>query len=136
MSSPRIVLFATASSPWCAEARAAVAAAGEPWEERDPDRDPEALRDLIMYSAASLVPTVVVGNRVMVGFDPEAFKRLLRLPPVKFPAPADYDRDEREGARRGRSGPSVSRAGDAGREAQAWPPAACPADEDYSRPED
>jgi glutaredoxin len=52
MSSPRIVLYATASCPYCAEARAAITSSGESWEERNPLASPEALRELLMHATA------------------------------------------------------------------------------------
>ncbi len=85
MSTPRILLYATASCPQCEEARAAILATGEPWEERDPTSSPRLLRELMLLSASATVPTIRIGNRVLIGFDPDRFGQMLSLPPLEPP---------------------------------------------------
>jgi glutaredoxin len=94
MSSPRIVLYATASCPHCAEARAAIAASGESWEERNPLSSPEALRELLMHAASAAVPTIVIGNRALVGFDRDRFEQMLSLAPLEPVAPSPETAEE------------------------------------------
>lgn len=83
MPSSRIVLFATPSCPRCAEARAAIAACGESWVEYDPTSSPGALRELLGLVAPAAVPTIVIGNRALVGFDRDRFERMLREAPLE-----------------------------------------------------
>ena len=83
MSAPRIVLFATSNCPQCAVAREAIRATGEPWEERDPTADPDTLRELLVTAATATVPTIIIGNRALVGFDRDRFEQMLRLAPYE-----------------------------------------------------
>ncbi len=85
MSVPRIVLYATSDCPHCAVAREAIRASGESWEERDPTTDPEALRELLTRAASATVPTVLIGNRALVGFDRDRFEQMLSQAPYEPP---------------------------------------------------
>ena len=83
MSTARIVLYATAFCPHCAQARAAIAACGESWEERDPTSSPDLVRELLMHAASATVPTIVIGNRALVGFDQVRFEQMLAQAPLE-----------------------------------------------------
>jgi glutaredoxin len=85
MSLPRILLYATASCPHCEAARAAIRESGEAWEERDPTASEERLRELLMVAASATVPTIVIGNRALVGFDRDRFGQMLRMPAFEPP---------------------------------------------------
>jgi hypothetical protein len=39
--------------------------------------DPNAVRDLVETYQSRSTPTIVVGEKVMIGFDPEQFEKLL-----------------------------------------------------------
>jgi glutaredoxin 3 len=95
MSTSRIVLFATASCPYCDEARAAIVASGESWEERNPNSSPETLRELLMHAASASVPTIVIGNRALVGWDRDRFDQMLSQPPFEPPVSAPETAEER-----------------------------------------
>jgi glutaredoxin 3 len=90
----RIVLFATPTCELSAAARAVLVEWGEPFLERNPLTDPEALRDLIEVSARATLPTVVVGGRVLVGFDRECLDEMLRAGPVAPEPPEEYPTEE------------------------------------------
>ncbi len=83
MSTPRIVFYATSACPHCAVAREAIRATGESWEERDPTSNPVALKELLLYAASGTVPTIIIGNRALVGFDRNRFEQMLGLPPLE-----------------------------------------------------
>ena len=85
MSAPRIVLYAKSTCPHCAMAREAIRASGETWEERDPASDPDTLRELLVYAASATVPTILIGNRALVGFDQDRFEQMLSQPPFEPP---------------------------------------------------
>ncbi len=85
MSAPRIVLYAIKSCPNCETARAAIKATGESWEERDPTSNPDTLRELLLQAASATVPTIMIGNRALVGFDQDRFDRMLSTPPFEPP---------------------------------------------------
>jgi glutaredoxin len=94
MTAPRIILYATASCPHCAEARAAIEACGETFVEIDPFSSPEVLRDMLASSAAALVPTIVIGGRALVGFDADRFDQMLQEPPLELDPADDYTAEE------------------------------------------
>lgn len=93
MSAPRIILYATADCPHCEVARAAIRATGQSWEERDPTSDPDTLKELLVRAASATVPTILIGNRALVGFDQDRFQQMLDQapfePPVRPPETAE-----------------------------------------------
>jgi hypothetical protein len=44
---------------------------------RDVSSDPSAVRELVGTYKSSATPTIVVGEEIMVGFDPERLKKML-----------------------------------------------------------
>jgi glutaredoxin len=50
---------------------------GIAYEERDVSRDPSAVQDLVYKYGSRSTPTLVIGEEVMVGFDPERLDQLL-----------------------------------------------------------
>lgn len=66
-SMPYIVMYATATCPYCAKARAYMAARGIPYEERDADGSNEFRQ----YGGRG-VPLFVIGTEVVQGFSPAA----------------------------------------------------------------
>jgi len=50
-----------------------------PFGERDRDvsRDPQAVEDLVHTYQSRTTPTLVIGEEVMIGFDPERLDQLL-----------------------------------------------------------
>ena len=98
MSQLRIVLYATRSCPHCAAARAALEAAGEAFEERDPMASADVLRELLACAASAVVPTVIVGGRALVGFDADRLDQMLREPPIDPGVPNDYTEEELTGS--------------------------------------
>jgi glutaredoxin len=85
MATPRIVLYATSGCPQCAAAREAIRATGEAWEERDPSADGSILQELLSFTASATVPTIVIGNRALVGFDQDRLDVMMSRPPYEPP---------------------------------------------------
>lgn len=54
-----------------------LSARGIEFEERDVSRDPNAVRELVETYQSRSTPTLVIGQEVMVGFDPERLDQLL-----------------------------------------------------------
>jgi glutaredoxin len=50
---------------------------GVAFEERDISLDPAALRDLTEKYSSHSTPTLVIGEEVMIGFDPERLEEIL-----------------------------------------------------------
>lgn len=94
MPEPRIVLYATPGCPHCAAARAALRAAGEPFDERDPSTSAEVLRELLSFAASAVVPTIVLGGTALVGFDEDRLAHMLCEPRTEPGEVNDYTEEE------------------------------------------
>ncbi|KQV51059.1 MULTISPECIES: glutaredoxin family protein [unclassified Duganella] len=70
---PYIVMYATATCPYCAKARAHMAARGIPYEERDAG-DSQEFGQL----GGRGVPLFVIGSEVLHGFNPAALDAAIR----------------------------------------------------------
>jgi glutaredoxin len=68
-SSANVVMFATSWCPYCAKAREVFARNGVRYAELDIERDSQAKSFQESVMGMSGVPTIVIGNRVMHGFD-------------------------------------------------------------------
>ncbi len=51
---------------------------GIPFEEKNIRSDAETLRDLVEHLGSPATPTVVIGDRVVIGFDPVEYDAALR----------------------------------------------------------
>ncbi len=78
MPAPRIILYSQPACPPCFAARAYLKARKLSFEYKDIQADPEALRELVALKSQS-TPTLVVGDQVLIGFDPEKLDALLAL---------------------------------------------------------
>jgi glutaredoxin len=72
----RVVLYSQPGCPPCSAAKRFLAARGVAFEYRDVQADPAALRDLAALQSRS-TPTIVVGEDVMIGFDPDRLVAML-----------------------------------------------------------
>jgi glutaredoxin len=98
MPEPRITLYAIPDCPQCAAARAALRAAGQPFEELDPSISAEDLRELLSFAGSAVVPTIVVGGKALVGFDEDRLAEMLREPPTGLGEPDAYTDEELNGS--------------------------------------
>jgi len=94
MPEPRIVLYATPDCPYCAAARAALRAAGESFEERNPSTSADVLRELLSFAASAVVPTIVVGGTALIGFDDDRLTHMLLEPRTEPGEVNDYTEEE------------------------------------------
>lgn len=72
----RVVLYSQPGCPPCTAAKRFLSARGVAFEYRDVQADPAALRDLVALQSRS-TPTIVVGEDVMIGFDPDRLVAML-----------------------------------------------------------
>ena len=98
MPEPRVVLYATSECPHCAAARAALRAAGESFDERNPSTSAEVLRELLSFAASAVVPTIVVGGTALVGFDEDRLAHMLIEPRTELGEVNDYTEEELDGS--------------------------------------
>ncbi|HEY0786360.1 MAG TPA: glutaredoxin domain-containing protein [Acidobacteriaceae bacterium] len=76
MTSKRVILYSQPGCPPCFAAKNYLKAKQVPFEYKDVQADPQALRELMDLNSRS-TPTLVVGSEVMIGFDPERLDALL-----------------------------------------------------------
>ena len=79
---PAVVLYSTAWCGYCKKARRWLKSKGVAFEERDIERDPEALAELVEKARAigvrpRGVPVLDVGGRLVLGWDPSALEQAL-----------------------------------------------------------
>jgi len=76
MTSKRIILYSQPGCPPCFAAKSYLKSKQLPFEYKDVQADPQALRELMDLNSRS-TPTLVVGTEVMIGFDPARLDALL-----------------------------------------------------------
>jgi glutaredoxin-like YruB-family protein len=74
---PKIVLFTQPDCPPCMVLKLFLSEKGAIFEERDITRDPAAARDLTEKYKSHSTPTLVIGDEVLIGFDPERIDKIL-----------------------------------------------------------
>jgi glutaredoxin-like YruB-family protein len=72
----RVLLYSQPGCPPCYAAKQFLQARGVAFEYKDIQADPSAMRELMALKSRS-TPTIVVGDEVMIGFDPERLGLLL-----------------------------------------------------------
>ena len=72
----RVVLYSQPGCPPCVAAKQFLKARQVAFEYRDVQADPTALRELMELNSRS-TPTIVVGDEVMIGFDPNRLEEML-----------------------------------------------------------
>lgn len=72
----RVLIFTQPDCPPCFVVKTLLECMGVEFEERDISRDQSAVEELKAYGSHS-TPTVVVGEQVLVGFDPKRLDQIL-----------------------------------------------------------
>ena len=77
MTQPKVVIFTQPDCPPCHVAKVFLAEKGVAFEERDISADPAAVRELTGKYRSHSTPTLVIGEEVMIGFNPERLDQIL-----------------------------------------------------------
>jgi glutaredoxin-like YruB-family protein len=77
MPEKKVVIFTQPGCPPCKTAKAYLTEKGIAFEDRDVSSDPAAVQDLVHRYGSRSTPTIVIGDEVMIGFDPERLDKLL-----------------------------------------------------------
>jgi glutaredoxin 3 len=80
MTDSRVVLYSLRECPHCQAACEFLRARGVAFVERDVREEGDAIRDLTKLTGESIVPTVVVGGDVQVGWDAARVAEMLDHP--------------------------------------------------------
>jgi glutaredoxin-like YruB-family protein len=74
---PRVILFTQPDCPPCQIVKLFLTERGVTFEERDITRDSAAVRELTEKYSSHSTPTLVIGEEVMIGFNPERLDEIL-----------------------------------------------------------
>lgn len=74
---PKVVIFTQPDCPPCQVMKLFLEEKGVAFEERDISLDPSAVRELTEQYNSHSTPTLVIGEEVMIGFDPERLDEIL-----------------------------------------------------------
>ena len=77
MTRPRVVIFTQPDCPPCHIVKLFLAGKGVVFEERDISIDPAAVQELTTKYSSHSTPTLVIGEEVMIGFNPERLDEIL-----------------------------------------------------------
>lgn len=75
----KIVLYSTHSCPYCILAKDFLKENNIKFEEIYVDDDPEKAREMVKKSGQLGVPQVEINNQMIIGFDKEKLKQLLKI---------------------------------------------------------
>ncbi len=76
-TSKKVVLYSQPGCPPCRTAKAFLSERGIEFEYKDVSSDSEALRELTGKYGSQTTPTIVVGEEVMIGFDPVRLEEMI-----------------------------------------------------------
>lgn len=74
---PKIVLFSHPDCPPCQVLKMLLEEKGVAFEERDITKDPSAVRELLEKYHSHSTPTLIIGDEVLIGFDPGRIDKIL-----------------------------------------------------------
>ncbi len=72
-----VILFTQPGCPPCHWAKSYLSEKGIEFQERDISQDPQAVEDLVYKYQSRSTPTLVIGDEVMIGFDPDRVEQIL-----------------------------------------------------------
>jgi glutaredoxin-like YruB-family protein len=72
----KVLLFTQPDCPPCFVVKAFLDGMGVDYEERDVTQDQTAVEELLQKYGSNSTPTVVVGEQVLVGFNPERLDKI------------------------------------------------------------
>jgi glutaredoxin-like YruB-family protein len=76
---PKIRVYSTPSCPYCVMAKQFFKENKIEFEEFDVSRDRAAAQEMMEKSGQMGVPVIEIDEQIIIGFEPEAMKKILRL---------------------------------------------------------
>ena len=79
MTPPEVIVYTTPTCPYCTVVKEFLSKNNVVYEEKNVAVDKAALKEMLGYTGRSAVPTVKIGDEVIVGFDKARITQLLDL---------------------------------------------------------
>lgn len=79
MTSKTVTIYSTPSCPYCVYAKQFFMQNNVAFTDIDVSRDHAAAREMVNKSGQMGVPVVDIGGQIIVGFQPEVFKKLINV---------------------------------------------------------
>lgn len=76
---PRVIIFSTPTCSYCKTAKQYFRQKGVRFKDVDVSRDQTAARDMVRRSGQQGVPQILIGSKIIVGFDRPQIDKLLDL---------------------------------------------------------
>ena len=77
MANHTVTVYSTTTCPYCVMAKEWLSGRGVPYENKDVGTDYAAGQEMITKSGQMGVPVVDIDGQIIIGFQPEVFKKLL-----------------------------------------------------------
>ncbi len=73
----KITVYSTVSCPYCTMAKDYFTQKGLAYEDKNVGMDRQAAQEMIMKSGQMGVPVIDIGGKVVVGYQPDVFEKLI-----------------------------------------------------------
>jgi len=74
----KVKVYSTPACPWCTRVKEYLQELGVDYEEIDVSKDRAAAMEMVRQTGQMGVPVTFVGDKFIVGYDPEAISELLK----------------------------------------------------------
>ncbi|MFH1802622.1 MAG: glutaredoxin family protein [archaeon] len=75
----KIIVYGTEQCPWCKRAKDFLSSRGINFTEKDVGADLKAAEEMVKKSGQTGVPVIDANGTIMVGFDEDRLKEILRI---------------------------------------------------------
>ncbi len=76
---PQVKIYSTKTCIWCAKTKEFLSNHGIKFKDIDVSKDKRALKEMVKKSGQLGIPVIEIKGRVIVGFDEEELRRLLKI---------------------------------------------------------
>ncbi|MDO9575585.1 MAG: glutaredoxin domain-containing protein [bacterium] len=76
---PKVVVYSTATCPWCHRVKAYLKEQGVPFKDIMVDKDQNAAQEMVRITGQMGVPVIAIGNKPIIGFDKTKIDKALGL---------------------------------------------------------
>lgn len=75
----RVIVYSTSTCPWCERVKDFLKEKKVKFEEKNVGEDREAVEEMIEKSGQQGVPVIDVDGKIVVGFDEDKLRKLLKI---------------------------------------------------------